>query len=1014
MSVLNQSGEEQQECPLCMEPLEVDDLNFYPCTCGYQICRFCWHRIRTDENGLCPACRKAYSENPADFIPLSQEQVAKLKADKRQRDQQRKAKLSESRKHLASVRVVQRNLVFVVGLPVRLADAEILRRHEYFGKFGKIHKVVINQSTSYAGSQGPSASAYVTYMKSDDALRAIQNVNNITIDGRQIKSSLGTTKYCSHFMKNQPCPKPDCMYLHDFGDPEASFTKEQMHAGKHQEYEKKLHDQLTAKAAVTQNNNNAALNGANTTVNVAADKEKDAKVAGNGTSSKGSTKEITSTAGSGGTTQQTTGSNNSSTNNNNNTNNTSNGTNKENWPQLNVEKEKKDKEKSSKKSKTKSTEKSKEKKDVICNVKNLVDSKLETNNIIEDKLEVNMSKSPSSEDSDNGSTSPELSQTPPQQIQHLQHLHNLQQQIQQQSAPQQLTQQNLQQHTSNNLQQQLPMLLQQHMHNAHAQQQQLNKLHQHQRHLLDDNSSFFSSSNSFAKLVETPDRLNDEDDNLDGDEISSPHQHHDILTDSLPNINTTEDWAAAFGFPRQQAAQQQPAQQQRLPHHLQMQQEHLLLLGGEDKRAGDKLDGFGGNGGFGVDQLQPDGNGFGKSFIDIAYNDFLVDMLNKTNCFGGGGGSSFKQQEPPQQPPPQLNGGGGMNGLDQNLSKFFMDFHKNSAAAAAQQQQQQKESSAFAPLNGLQNNYYQAEKIMLLQQKQIEEQFLNISINNKAFGSPTSAYQNGGLGHYLNGDVAPPHPAQQAQGGSGAANAQHNFGMPPHLYGHKPSHNSQQINREDELDFDPIQETQKAFAEMMANEQQPPQLKTQQARGAPNGGYLPPPPPGFVQPGNTHMNSFGSKILPFLNMSNNSSQIPNSSTQQQNGWPSNFNSPPHQQMPQHKNVSNACNDWKVLDPAILTSSRHFPLAANMPQQQQHSHLYNGAQQQQQQQNGNRNFDFNNTAFSNFASQLQTQPSYSNNYSHISQPNLNWFGGEINTSISSPPGFRNQATKQQEC
>jgi len=50
-------------------------------------------------------------------------------------------------------RVVQKNLVFVVGLSPRLCDAEILRRHEYFGKFGKIHKVVINQSTSYIGSQ---------------------------------------------------------------------------------------------------------------------------------------------------------------------------------------------------------------------------------------------------------------------------------------------------------------------------------------------------------------------------------------------------------------------------------------------------------------------------------------------------------------------------------------------------------------------------------------------------------------------------------------------------------------------------------------------------------------------------------------------------------------------------------------------------------------------------------------------------------------------------------------------
>lgn len=124
MNGLNGS-DDVAECPLCMEPLEVDDLNFYPCTCGYQICRFCWHRIRTDENELCPACRKAYPENPADFKPLSQEQISALKAEKRQRDQQRKQKISENRKHLANVRVVQKNLVFVVGLPPRLADAEV-------------------------------------------------------------------------------------------------------------------------------------------------------------------------------------------------------------------------------------------------------------------------------------------------------------------------------------------------------------------------------------------------------------------------------------------------------------------------------------------------------------------------------------------------------------------------------------------------------------------------------------------------------------------------------------------------------------------------------------------------------------------------------------------------------------------------------------------------------------------------------------------------------------------------
>ena len=97
----------------------------------------------------------------------------RIKAEKRQKDQQKKQKATENRKHLANVRVVQRNLVFVVGLSPRLADPEVtiyillnfaswvkslfpfqvLKRHEYFGKFGKIHKVVINHSTQYAGSQ---------------------------------------------------------------------------------------------------------------------------------------------------------------------------------------------------------------------------------------------------------------------------------------------------------------------------------------------------------------------------------------------------------------------------------------------------------------------------------------------------------------------------------------------------------------------------------------------------------------------------------------------------------------------------------------------------------------------------------------------------------------------------------------------------------------------------------------------------------------------------------------------
>ena len=80
---------------------------------------------------------QAYSENPADFKPLTTEEMARIKAEKRQKDQvsethllryqafmlvflqAKKLKISENRKHLANVRVVQKNLVFVVGLSPR-------------------------------------------------------------------------------------------------------------------------------------------------------------------------------------------------------------------------------------------------------------------------------------------------------------------------------------------------------------------------------------------------------------------------------------------------------------------------------------------------------------------------------------------------------------------------------------------------------------------------------------------------------------------------------------------------------------------------------------------------------------------------------------------------------------------------------------------------------------------------------------------------------------------------------
>lgn len=244
--------EDCPDCPLCMEALEIDDQSFYPCGCGYQICRFCWHRLRTNENGLCPACRKEYKEDPANFKPLTCEDIVRIKNEKKQRSLEKKQKMAESRKHLSDIRVLQRNLVFVTGIPPKLADVEVLKKPEYFGRYGKIHKCVLNQ-------QGPVATAYATYVRDEDAFKAVLGINGTYLQNNILRASLGTTKYCSYFLRHLPCPKQvaDCMYLHGLGDGAASFTKADMQAGKHQQYENIIFREYFSKKAETMKQNMA-------------------------------------------------------------------------------------------------------------------------------------------------------------------------------------------------------------------------------------------------------------------------------------------------------------------------------------------------------------------------------------------------------------------------------------------------------------------------------------------------------------------------------------------------------------------------------------------------------------------------------------------------------------------------------------------------------------------------------------------------------------------------------------
>ncbi len=83
------------------------------------------------------------------------------------------------------VRVVQRNLVYAVGLPLRLCSEEQLSDKLYFGAYGRIKKISVNRSTPFSQVQrnGPTGSAYVTYCRPEDALRCIESVDSAAWDG---------------------------------------------------------------------------------------------------------------------------------------------------------------------------------------------------------------------------------------------------------------------------------------------------------------------------------------------------------------------------------------------------------------------------------------------------------------------------------------------------------------------------------------------------------------------------------------------------------------------------------------------------------------------------------------------------------------------------------------------------------------------------------------------------------------------------------------------------------------
>lgn len=159
-----------------------------------------------------------------------------------------------------NIRVIQRNLVYVIGIPQRYAEEEVLRKQEFFGQFGGIKKIIINKRNYFYDpfklndcsniktlsekchndviKNGEStASAYITFNNDVEAKWCIQEVDESLLDGKILRCTYGTTKYCSFYLKNVPCQNIDCMYLHECKPSSDILTKDELISTKH-----KLHD----------------------------------------------------------------------------------------------------------------------------------------------------------------------------------------------------------------------------------------------------------------------------------------------------------------------------------------------------------------------------------------------------------------------------------------------------------------------------------------------------------------------------------------------------------------------------------------------------------------------------------------------------------------------------------------------------------------------------------------------------------------------------------------------------
>ena len=118
-----------------------------------------------------------------------------------------------------NIRVICKNIVYLIGIPIEIAEEDTLIKKEYLGQYGSIHKIIVNKNGYMKNeSNSPTYSSYITYSNETEASLALLSLNNSIIFNHKLNACYGTNKYCNNFLKGIECNNKDCFYLHEIAN----------------------------------------------------------------------------------------------------------------------------------------------------------------------------------------------------------------------------------------------------------------------------------------------------------------------------------------------------------------------------------------------------------------------------------------------------------------------------------------------------------------------------------------------------------------------------------------------------------------------------------------------------------------------------------------------------------------------------------------------------------------------------------------------------------------------------